>query len=297
MITGRPRILDLFCGGGGAATGYYRAGFDVVGVDSRPQKRYPFTFVQADALEYAREHGHEFDAIHASPPCQAYSALKHMTTREHPQLIEPVRAMLQSSGLPYVIENVPGAPLRCPLVLCGTMFRLETSCGAQLRRHRLFESNVLLMSPGSCQHADRTIGVVGHAYRDEAARYAERKARVIAVYGDHPHDPATYRAAKRFRPKVISISGNTAENPASANHGRVITVTGSTPQQNTVRNKLRETFSVDEARRAMGIDWLTMKELSQAIPPAYTEWIGWQRVATLDMDPMPVRFVAKEATA
>ena len=103
------RLLDLFSGAGGAAMGYHRAGFDVVGVDKEPMKRYPFEFHQGDALEYLAEHGHEFDAIHASPPCQAYCSLKSMpNAKKHPELVEPTRALLKASGKPWVIENVIG---------------------------------------------------------------------------------------------------------------------------------------------------------------------------------------------
>jgi DNA (cytosine-5)-methyltransferase 1 len=130
------RLLDLFCGAGGAGMGYHRAGFEVVGVDIKPQPHYPFEFHQGDALEYLAEHGREFDVIHASPPCQAYSRIAALATAEdYPKLVEPVRTALIKSGLPYVIENVPGAPLLNPMLLCGTMFNLP------LYRHRLFETN------------------------------------------------------------------------------------------------------------------------------------------------------------
>jgi DNA (cytosine-5)-methyltransferase 1 len=231
--------------------GYYRAGFAMTGVDLRAQRRYPFRCVQAEALAYVAAHGQEYDVIVASPPCQAYSALKHLARPGHPDLVDATRAALQAAGKPYVIENVVGAPLRWPLLLCGSMFGLETACGAQLRRHRLFESNVLLLAPGACAHRQRTLDVHGHALRDEATRLAER--RTIMVVGATPRDPAGER--RKYH---------------------TITVTGSTPQQNVERNHIRETFSVDAARTAMGIDWMTMRELSQAIPPVYTEWIGRQ---------------------
>lgn len=113
----KPRLLDLFCGAGGCAVGYSRAGFEVVGVDSAPMSRFPFEFHQADALEYLAEHGHEFDAIHASPPCQAYSTLRHMPhAKKHPDLVAVTRAALLAANKPYVIENVPGAPLIRPLI-------------------------------------------------------------------------------------------------------------------------------------------------------------------------------------
>lgn len=148
--TGRkPLLLDLFCGAGGAAAGYHQAGFDIVGVDIVTQPRYPFTFIQADAMQVDAGFFLQFDAVHASPPCQAYSDLakRNRNADSWPRLIEPVREMLRGSGLPYVIENVEGAPLLKPVVLCGTMF-------PKLRviRHRLFESNVPLLSPAHGTH-------------------------------------------------------------------------------------------------------------------------------------------------
>jgi DNA (cytosine-5)-methyltransferase 1 len=142
----RPRLLDLFCGQGGAAMGYHRAGFDVVGVDISPQPRYPFEFIQADALEYAREHGQAFDARHASPPCQAHTALtKGNRARgwqdDHADLIPGTRDLLDAIGGPYVIENVQGAPVRRDLTLCGEMFALGVI------RHRYFELGGWGMTP------------------------------------------------------------------------------------------------------------------------------------------------------
>src|SRR5512139_314282 len=146
-----PRILDLFCGAGGAAVGYHRAGFDVVGVDINPQPNYPFEFVQADALWALQQlqvgslldyHLSDFDAIHASPPCQRYSTAtkRNGTELEHPDLIGPTRELLQATGLPYVIENVVGAPLRDSILLCGSWFALGAD-GYRLKRHRLFETS------------------------------------------------------------------------------------------------------------------------------------------------------------
>lgn len=138
----RPRLLDLFCGAGGAAVGYHRAGFDVVGVDIQPQPRYPFEFHQADALagQLEKRFG-RFDAIHASPPCQAYSALNAYNQKIYPDLISITRKCLLDSGVPYVIENVPGAPLHNPVELCGNMFDLR------IYRHRRFESSFFISSP------------------------------------------------------------------------------------------------------------------------------------------------------
>lgn len=151
MLTLKPKLLDLFCGAGGAGYGYHLAGFDVVGVDIEPMRDYPFEFHQADALEYLAAHGHEFDVIHASPPCQAYSSMQAIwkNVDEHPDLVEPTRELLLKVGKPYIIENVVGAPLRVDLMLCGTMFGLE------IIRHRIFESNIPmpLLVP-TCNHAN-----------------------------------------------------------------------------------------------------------------------------------------------
>lgn len=138
----RPKLLDLFCGAGGCSVGYHRAGFDVVGVDNRPQPRYPFEFHQADALEFVERHGAEFDAIHASPPCQFRSratAWRGDRSR-HPDLLTPLRPLLVATGRPYVIENVEDARrmLINPLLLCGSMF------GLRVQRHRYFEMSVPL---------------------------------------------------------------------------------------------------------------------------------------------------------
>lgn len=164
-MSDRPRLLDLFCGGGGASMGYWLAGFEVVGVDIGKRGRYPFAHFQADALEFVRLYGRDFAAIHASPPCQAYSRLaaRH-PEREYPDLIAPTRESLQATGRPYVIENVPEAPLVDPVVLCGSAFLLGTE-DYQLRRHRAFETNWPLLVP-SCSHDERpVISVAGHAGR------------------------------------------------------------------------------------------------------------------------------------
>ena len=118
-MTAKPRLLDLFCGAGGAAMGYYRAGFDVVGVGIKPQPRYQFEFHQGDALEYCAAHGYEFDVIHASPPCQAYSVTKSIHNNDHPALVDATRDVLIATSNFYVIETVVGAPLRNPLMLCS----------------------------------------------------------------------------------------------------------------------------------------------------------------------------------
>jgi DNA (cytosine-5)-methyltransferase 1 len=201
--------------------GYFRAGFEIVGVDIRPQPRYPFAFVQGDALEYLAAHGREFDAIHASPPCQAHSALSTMwNAKKHQSLIQATRAALEAVGRPFVIENVPGAPLRDPILLCGSHFKLRTADGTRLRRHRLFETPPYVRRRlWSCRHqkGERTIGVYGGGHGVSLHRYQ---------------------------------------------HGE-------------------RSFTAAEQREAMGIDWMTVDELSQAIPPAYTEHIGRQLLTKL----------------
>lgn len=146
MSNRRPKALDLFCCAGGASEGLHRAGFDVVGVDLDPQPRYPFPFIQADAVVMNLQ---GFDFIWASPPCQSYSDLakRNGNAHEWPRLIEPVREMLIRSGCPYVIENVDGAPLIDPVVLCGTMFP-----GLRVLRHRLFEANFCIPRPPHPKH-------------------------------------------------------------------------------------------------------------------------------------------------
>ncbi len=149
-MTGQPRLLDLFCCAGGAAEGYARAGFEVVGVDLRRQDRYPFEFHQADAMSFPLA---GFDAVHASPPCQRYTkgAGRWGTRSRHADLIAPVRRRLLRAGVPYVIENVEQARahLRTPIRLCGTMF------GLGVFRHRLFESSVTLTAPAHVRHSGR----------------------------------------------------------------------------------------------------------------------------------------------
>jgi DNA (cytosine-5)-methyltransferase 1 len=214
----RPRLLDLFCGAGGAGMGYHQAGFDVVGVDIVPQPRYPFEFHQADALEFPLD---GFDAIHASPPCQAYTIANNIHGRtDHPDLIPQTRGRLQASGVPWVIENVPGSPLRSYVVLCGL------ALGLNVKRHRWFESSDWLMVP-PCPpgHPGDWVLVFGHTVLD--------------------------------RGHQVGIT---------ANGGPIIH-----------RNHL----GTDVGREAMGINWMTRDELSEAIPPAYTRFIGEQLLAHL----------------
>lgn len=160
----RPRLLDLFCCAGGAGMGYANAGFEVVGVDIDPQPHYPLLFIQADALTLDPEFITSFDAIHASPPCQSYSDLakRNGNAHEWPRLVEPVREMLIRTGLPYVIENVEGAPLLNPVVLCGTMFK-----GLRVLRHRLFEANFPILTPPHGKHP------ICHTFDKRKAQYGK----------------------------------------------------------------------------------------------------------------------------
>jgi DNA (cytosine-5)-methyltransferase 1 len=175
-MTRRPRVLDLFCKAGGAGFGYHLAGFDVTGVDQEPQPRYPFEFVRADALTFPLD---GFDLIHASPVCKGYSACAVLNDVSHPRQVEAVRKRLAASGVPYVIENVEGAPLRDPVTLCGAMFP-----GLRTYRHRLFEASFPVPQPPEPEHryplakmgrplrAGEWIQVVGHFSDVAAARAA-----------------------------------------------------------------------------------------------------------------------------
>ena len=221
----RPQLLDLFSCAGGAAVGYGDAGFDVFGVDNVKQRNYPFPMLVADVLSLSPEFLKGFDAIHASPPCQAYSdlAARNGNAHEWPRLIEPVREMLQASGRPYVIENVQGAPLRDYVVLCGTMF-------PELRvlRHRLFEANFFIQIPPHRPHP------LCHTLDKRKAHYGKTNE-----WTDY-----------------VSVNGG-------------------------------GNCSVASARDAMGIPWMTKKEINEAIPPAYTRWIGSQLIRELDMAKRP----------
>ncbi len=179
----KPRLLDLFCGAGGAAVGYYNAGFDVVGVDNRSQPRYPFEFIQADALRYLLT-PRNVHAIHASPPCQFFSVATPDNSRytEHIDLITPIRPLLEATGLPYVIENVEGArKAMCdPVMICGS------SLGLKVRRHRLFETNWPLMVP-PCAHGQQgvPVGVYGEgsSKSQKRGKKADNEAEVLDVMG------------------------------------------------------------------------------------------------------------------
>lgn len=173
----KPRLLDLFCGAGGAAMGYHRAGFEVVGVDINPQKNYPFEFHQADGLTFPLE---GFDAIHASPPCQAYGSATRDRSK-HPDLYVATQELLESSGLPYAIENVIGAPYAHGVVLCGSMFGLAVD-GEWLQRHRNFETSLMLMSPG-CRHPRdrRPITVTGNSFVSETREYGHSRQATFSM--------------------------------------------------------------------------------------------------------------------
>ncbi len=250
-----PSLLDLFCGGGGAAMGYSRAGFtEIVGVDNQPQKNYPFEFVQADALEYLTEHGHEFDAIHASPPCQGYSIMRNLPwlrDKEYPLLIDPVRELLEATGKPWVIENVMGAHLPAGW-LCGTMF------GLPFYRHRAFETNWFWMQPGHGIH--RNVIPPGRNMADRAHDIVfsdSEDARGLASWPGRREEPAGL---------VVQDSQH---------RGRGITenfVLGNGAQKDGVGVGHAKGWRL--AAEAMGIDWMKREELTQAIPPAYTEYIG-----------------------
>jgi DNA (cytosine-5)-methyltransferase 1 len=205
------KLLDLFCGAGGASKGYAMAGFEVHGVDLKHGKRYPYTYLRADALDVLRndEFIQQFDVIHASPPCQTFSITQHLrnaqgNTTSKLDLLEPVRNLLLASGKPYVIENVKGAPLIHPAQVCGSSFNLK------VRRHRLFESNMAVKGT-VCKHKEQ--------------------GRPVGIYGSMRDE--------------IPQGGHTAK-------------------------------TMEQANESMGIDWMIWKELVEAIPPLYTEYIGRQ---------------------
>lgn len=201
------RALDLFCGAGGTSRGLMRAGYEVLGVDVAPQPEYPFPFIQSDALAFLDSTlSLGFDLIWASPPCQAFTAYKrrpnHVAPR--PNLIPAVRTALKASGIPYVIENVVGAPLENPKMLCGSMFGLD------VRRHRLFETSFPVLPP-RCRHDLQT-----GSFPQATNRKNRRKTVEVGVYR----------------------------------------------------------IPLDVQLRAMGVDRMSLRALSQAIPPAYAEFLG-----------------------
>lgn len=193
--TAKPRILDLFCGAGGCSVGYHNAGFEVVGVDIKPQPHYPYAFIQGDAIDIlwrmiagekflasdGRWYGlDDFDAISTSPPCQAYSGMRNITLSrygsvpEHPDLIAATRLALEAAGKPWVIENVQNSPLHTQIILCGAAMGLPG-----LARHRHFESSLLLPSPPRCAHLSQpaTIGIYGE--RPDGRRVSYRHHRLV----------------------------------------------------------------------------------------------------------------------
>lgn len=212
------RLLDLCCKAGGATRGYQLAGFYVIGVDIEPQPNYVGDeFIQADALELMHEFGWEhFDAVHVSPPCQSFTAYRRKgygVGDGYPDLIAPIRAALRFAGLPYVIENVPRAPLLDPVMLCGSSFGLD------VRRHRLFETSFPVVAP-PCDHGWQTPRFPGATNRAPMSR-------------------CTVEVGVRRIP-------------------------------------------LETQRRAMGVDWMTLAELSEALPPKYTEHVGSQLRAYLE---------------
>lgn len=229
----RPRLIDLCCGAGAVSIGYARAGFDVVGADIEPQPRYPFPFIQADALTLGRLLPF-FDAVHASPPCLRDTVMRHAPGAKgeaHPLLIPPIRELLQASGKPYTLENVMGADLVEPVVLNGFMFGLgaTTSDGRRyhLDRPRKFETNWPLVAPTGWGRRQPIIGVYGGHVRDRAASNGGRGTRDF-VGEDKPR-------------------------------------------------LMREAMDIPDTSRQ------TMAEMSQAVPPAYTEYVGRQLRAALDL--------------
>ena len=248
----KPLLYDICCGAGGATKGYQLAGFHVVGVDYKPFKRYCGDgFIEMDALRFLEEYGNGEHpmavAIAASFPCQKFCAFKHMpNAKEHPDLVTPGRELLIKIGLPYVIENVPGAPLRNPTVLCGTMFGLGTG-DAELRRHRLFETNWPLVLPMGmhCKHGRR----------------AAQTSSTITIAGGTQR-PGTWWS-DRLRAGLVK--GGEKYLPKSRRQ----------PGGQSVRNGLIY-FSTAERNEAMNISWMKGAEISQAIPPPYTEFIGRQ---------------------
>lgn len=210
----RPKVLDLFCCAGGAGMGYHRAGFDVVGVDITPRPRYPFRFILGDALDAMREMCQDFDLVHASPPCQAHTALTKGTNagRQYVDLIPQMRELCEWFGVPWVIENVPGADIRRDLTLCGEMF------GLGVIRHRHFEINWWGGEPEQPEHRKHRGPVRGWRH---------------GVWRDGPYIAAYGRGGGK----------------------------GTVPEMQT----------------AMDIHWTDVREeLTEAIPPAYTEYIGRQ---------------------
>ena len=221
------KLLDLFCGEGGCSMGYHQAGFQVTGIDNVWMERYPFQFFQMSALKLIDDPDFiaQFDAIAASPPCKVHTSMKAFSSSHHIDLVPETRDLLMQSGKPWVMENVPGAPLIDPITLCGSMF------GLPVRRHRLFESNIELSQP-DCHHAEQEANSPGYKVRRyHSGKPVEHMANIVSVYG----------------------RGN-----------------GYGPGETELW------------RTAMQMPWASKDGLAQAIPPAYTEFIGRQLIAHLD---------------
>lgn len=251
-----PKLLDLFCGEGGAGVGYHRAGWDVFGVDLGgkkaddtptlgPLRRYPFEYHRGDALEFLVRHGSEFDAIHASPPCQGYSiatAGNPAARAKRKRLIAATRELLILTGKPWVIENVEQARSQMvdPTLLCGRMFGLGAidadGMPLVLDRHRLFESNVPLVAPAHPRHG------------------AEQ---VAGVYGGGRH------AKRRDGESLAEVA------PRDRHAARVERGGGYTPRSIPVQQAL------------LGIDWMTVKGMQESIPPVFAEHVGSQLLAAV----------------
>lgn len=241
-----PRLLDLFCGEGGAAKGYQRAGWDVTGVDMKPLgHRYPGYFIHGDALAYLAEHGHEYDAIHASPPCQGYSiatAGNPDARAKHRRLIAATRELLILTGKPWVIENVEQArrQMQDPILLCGRMFDLKAHDAdgewLTLDRHRLFESNLPLTAPQHRPHGNEQVG---------------------GVYGGS-------RRAKRLPGETLAEVAPRDRHAARYERGG-----GYVPR------------SIEVQQQLLGIDWMSVKGMQESIPPVYAQHVGMQLMAHL----------------
>jgi DNA (cytosine-5)-methyltransferase 1 len=220
----KPKLLDLYCGAGGASKGYADAGFEIVGVDICSMPSYPYEFHQADAMTFPLD---GFDAIHASPPCQAHTALRYTSGKASQSLVADTRGRLLAVGVPWIIENVPGAPLVEPVTLCGSMFDLG-SHGYRLIRHRLFEASFEIPQPvDRCQQ-----------------------------------DP---------RP-VVGIYGGKVRNRRAVAYG-------------SPRSRVGTTLPLEIGTEAMGITWMDRQRLSQAIPSAYTRYIGGYLMAVVRAAP------------
>ena len=252
----KPRLLDLYCGAGGAAMGYARAGFEVVGVDLKPQPRYPFEFHQADAMTFPFT---GFDAIHASPPCQGYSIMRNLPwlrDKDYPLLIEPTRERLIASGLPWVIENVMGAQRKANMqagFLCGQMF------GIPVLRHRLFQTSFFWLQPAHMPHW-------GQLRRTKNGKVANN-SMVMLPYGTGSPTPGQrgLHTAEEMAARV-SLSGVLERNM----RGKRTKGNGAQAPAANVGHAA----GFELAKVAMGIDWMNREELTQAIPPVMTEYVG-----------------------